>query len=91
MTDVLTVRGRPELVILSVAWWTAAPPAGGLLGAVLIHDTNIGTLRTYIGGGRGHDEGADALTIAEWGAKLSPSVGRAVFPAWASWQWKEDD
>ena len=86
----LAMPGQPRLVILSVTWWTPAPPAGGTIGAVLIHDTITGTLRAYIGGGQGFDEEADTLTIAQWGAKLIPAVGRAIFPAWASERWKDD-
>jgi hypothetical protein len=91
MTETLTVPSQSHLVILSATWWTPATPAGGTIGAVLIHDTITGTLRAYIGNGDGFDEEADTITIAQWGAELIPAVGRAVFPAWASgWHWKDD-
>lgn len=90
MTKALTVPDGPHLVVLSVTWWTPAPPVGPLIGAVLVHDTIVGKLRAYIGAGSGLATPADTLTIASWGAKLEPAVGRAIFPDWASWQWKED-
>jgi hypothetical protein len=74
--------------VKAVLWWTAAPPAGGLIGAVLTHDTTVNSVRAFVGTGHGFDEDADAKLIAEWGAPLDPDLGRFLFPAWAEHEWR---
>lgn len=91
MADTLTVPNLPHLVIAAARWWNAAPPAGALIGAVLVHDTAMGTVKAFIGSVYGIDEEADQVLIAEWGAKLDPDLGRVMFPAWASAEWAVDD
>ena len=54
-----------HLTVRSMRWWTAAPPAGGLLGAVLVDDSITGAVRVFIGGAQGHDELGDAELIAQ--------------------------
>jgi hypothetical protein len=85
MTDrePLTVPRQPHLVIAAARWWTPAPPAGNFLGAVLVHDTLMETVKAYLGQGAGYDTRDDMMTISEWGAKLDPDLGRVMFPAWA--------
>ena len=78
-----------HLTVRSMRWWTAAPPAGGLLGAVLVDDSITGTVRVFIGGAQGHDELGDAELIAQWGAPVDIDLGRAMFPQYADREWKQ--
>ena len=89
--DPLTVPGLPHLVIAAACWWTAAPRCGSLLGAVLVHDTLMGTVKVYLGQAHGFDGAADRSLIAQWGAKLDPDLGRVMFPAWAGSEWAIDE
>ena len=77
-----------HLTVRSMRWWTAAPPAGGRLGAVLVDDDS-GTVRVFIGGAQGHDELGDAELIAQWGAPVDIDLGRAMFPQYADREWKQ--
>jgi hypothetical protein len=90
MPEPLTFPGSPHLQIPTWRWWTTAPPAGICLGAVVVYDTLMATVKVYLGRGQGLDEREDVLTIAQWGAKLDPVIGIAMFPAWADKEWAVD-
>jgi hypothetical protein len=76
--------------IVASIWWTPGPPAGPLIGAVLLHDETTGEMKPYIGTASGLDEEMDARLIAEWGAKVAPAIGRAMFPAYSDRRWAGD-
>jgi hypothetical protein len=79
MSDVVTAR-----------WWTPGPPAGPLVGAVLCRDAVTDELKAYIGVGIGDSEDADIRLIADWGAKVDPVLGKALFPAQSFLRWADD-
>jgi hypothetical protein len=84
------MAGMPRhLTVRAMRWWTAAPPAGGLLGAVLVDDSITGTVRVFIGGADGADELGDAELIAQWGAPVDTDLARAMFPQYADRQWRQ--
>jgi hypothetical protein len=57
--------------ILEVFWFTAG---NCTIGVVVLEDSVTREHKAYIGQGRGIDEDADALFIAEQGAKILPET-----------------
>ena len=61
--------------IIGVEWRSGADTIG-----IVLTDDSMGKLRAYIGAGRGNNQEADALRIAEYGHRLRFSEAQAFFP-----------
>jgi hypothetical protein len=62
-------------VIVPLCWWS---PLGGVIGAVVLLDEDLGYWKAYIGLASGDHQPRDAVAIARRGARLQPAVARAM-------------